>query len=110
MNIMSERFMDLLNKIDPRAVTSGQVLRALRKGLELTLKDVEDITGLKEQNLSALENDRMEMTVHYAGILAAALGVHPTDILFPNGKWEKSDQISAIERKARKFIGKKRAV
>ena len=102
--------MDLLNELDSDALTAGKVLRALRKGVELTLKDVEEITGVKEQNLSALENDRMEMTVHYAEMLAAALGVHPTEILFPNGKWEKTAQISAIERKARKIIDKKRAV
>lgn len=105
---MSKRFIDLLNKFDPEPLTSGRMLRSFRKGLNLTLKDVEEITGVKEQNLSALENDRMDMTAHYAEILAAALGVHPTDILFPNGQWEKSPQITAIERKARKIIEKKR--
>jgi|SRR6185312_1276595 len=107
---MGKKMMDLLNEIEPKNLSSGQVLRALRKGLELTLKDIEEITDIKEQNLSALENDRMAMTVHYAEILAAALGVHPTDILFPNGKWGKSAEISAIERKAKKIITKKRAV
>lgn len=106
---MAKKMIDLLNEIDPKILSCGQVLRALRKGLELTLKDVEEITGIKEQNLSALENDRMSMTAHYSEILAAALGVHPTDILFPNGKWEKSAEISAIEQKAKKIIRKKRA-
>lgn len=107
---MSDRFLDLLNQIDPSALTTGSLLRSLRKGLNLTLKEVEDISGIKEQNLSALENDRMEMSVYYAEVLAAALGVHPTDILFPNGKWEKSSQITAIEKKSKQYLAKKKAV
>lgn len=107
---MSNRFMDLLNELDPSTLTPGRMLRSFRKGLSLTLKEVEEITGVKEQNLSALENDRMEMSVYYAEILAAALGIHPTDILFPNGKWEKSKQVCEVEIKARKILKKKRAI
>ena len=104
---MSKRFMDLLNEIDSSTLTSGRALRAFRKGRNLTLKDVEDVTGIKEQNLSALENDRLEMSVYYAEILAAVLGLHPTDILFPNGQWAKSKQILQIEKRSLELIRRK---
>jgi antitoxin HigA-1 len=53
-----------------------------------TLKDLEDVTGVKESNLSALENDRIEMTSYYAERLGAALGIHPSLLLYPEG-WVK---------------------
>jgi transcriptional regulator with XRE-family HTH domain len=107
---MSKRFMDLLNELDSTPLTSGRLLRAFRKRWGLTLKELEEITEIKEQNLSALENDRMSMTVHYAEILAVALGARPTDLLFPNGKWERPPELAAVERRAKKILSKKKAV
>ena len=42
------------------------------------------------------------MTVHYAEILGAALGVSPATILFPNGEYIKTPEILEIEKRARK--------
>lgn len=106
---MSKNFMNFLNELDPTPLTSGLLLRAFRKRWELTLKELEEITEIKEQNLSALENDRMSMTVHYAEILAVALGVHPTDLLFPNGQWKRPPKLAAVERRAKKILSKKNA-
>lgn len=59
-------------------------------------------------NLSAIENDKVDLTKHYAEILGAALGIHPGSLLFPNGYYEKSKEILAIERKSKTLMDKKK--
>jgi transcriptional regulator with XRE-family HTH domain len=97
---MGDKFLELLSKLDPSELSSGILVRSIRKTLGFTLKEIEEITGIKEQNLSALETSKMDMTKHYAEILGAALGVHPSTILFPNGFYEKSKEAKEIERKS----------
>lgn len=105
---MSRNFKDLLNEIDPSPLTSGKVIRAIRKNFKMTLKEIEQLTGIKEPNLSAIENDRMELTKHYAEILGAALGIHPSSLLFPDGYEIESKELKAIERKAEILRAKKK--
>src|SRR5262249_52503506 len=97
---MSKNFKDLLNELDPSELTSGKLIRSIRKNFDLTLKEVEGLTGIKEPNLSALENDKMELTKKTAEIIAVALGVHPSSLLFPVGFFEKSKELKEIERKS----------
>ncbi|MDX9730497.1 MAG: helix-turn-helix domain-containing protein [Bdellovibrionales bacterium] len=104
---MSKKMMDFLNEFDSKELTSGQLIRSFRTSKRLTLKDMEEITGMKSTNLSAIENDKISLGVHSAELLAAALGLHPTDILFPNGQWAKSKQILRIEKKSSELIKRK---
>ena len=97
-------FKSVLKELNPTTVSSGQIIRALRKSIGFTLKDVESISGIRETHLSAIENDAYELTKKYAEKLAATLGVHPSIILFPEGV-DPSEEIRAIEKKGRKLRG-----
>jgi transcriptional regulator with XRE-family HTH domain len=104
-----KRMIDVLEELSPGPLTSGQVIRALRNSLRFTLKDVEKITGLSEQRLSSLENDRSSLTVKNARKISAALGVNPFTILFPNGPDFKDKEIQKIERLREKLLKEKKA-
>lgn len=97
---------NILQEIDPTEVSSGQIIRAIRKSLGLTLKDVELISGIKGPHLSAIENDAYELTKKYAEKLGASLGVHPAVLLFPEGH-EPSAEIKAIEKRRKKVLAAK---
>jgi transcriptional regulator with XRE-family HTH domain len=99
----NKRMMDVLNNLVPEDATSGEMLRALRKREGLTLEEMEEITGVRDNNLSAIENDRIEMSQHYAEVFAAALDVHPMIFLYPNGKFKKTSELRKIEKRAAKF-------
>lgn len=96
----------ILQEIDPHPVTSGQIIRAFRKSLGFTLKDVEAISGIRETHLSAIENDAYELTKKNAEKLAATLGVQPTILLFPEGV-HPSAEIKAIEKRRKKMLALK---
>lgn len=100
---MGKRMMDVLDELVPQGATPGEMLRALRKREGLTLEVMEKITGIRDNNLSAIENDRIEMSQHYAEVFAAALDVHPMIFLYPNAKFEKSTELLKIEKRAAKF-------
>ena len=100
---MSGKFKKLLDELSPGDAIPGEILRAFRKREGFTLKDMEEITGIRENNLSSIENGHIEMTQHYAEIFAAALDVHPTAFLYPNGHFAKDPHLLAIERKAKKM-------
>ena len=99
----------VLNEVDPRVLTPGDVIRAARNNFNITQDQVCEITGLKKSNLSNLENNKIDFTVHYAEILGAALGLHPSAILFPNGHYGKSKKIKEIEKKAQVLLHKVRS-
>jgi len=104
---MSGRNMrDILNEIDSSPPTPGKTLRAFRKNFGITLKDLEEVTGIKESNLSALENDRVEMTSYYAERLGAALGIHPSLFLYPEGWVKVTPELADIEKRAKKLFKK----
>lgn len=90
----------LIGELRTQESTSGSVARAFRKKLGLTLREVEEITGIKESNLSALENDKHEMTKRTAEILGAVYGVHAYVFLFPNAKGTKDKRLAQIARRA----------
>lgn len=103
---MGKRMMDVLNKLAPKDSTPGQMLRALRKRDGLTLEDMRKITKIQTSNLSAIENDRIQMTQHYAEIFAVALNVHPSLFLYPNGTFAKNSQLLEIAERRAKVLKK----
>jgi transcriptional regulator with XRE-family HTH domain len=107
---MAKLMREILNEIDPKPTTAGDLIRSARKRFDLTQDEVCKLTNLKRENLSALENGRVEMSVHYAEIFGALFGLHPASILFPNGESEKTDELINIEKRAREFLKKKKAV
>jgi transcriptional regulator with XRE-family HTH domain len=105
---MTSNFMDLLNSLDLQKTTSGSLVRAIRTNFGFTLKDIESITGIQESNLSAIENDRMELTKKKAEEIGIALGIHPGSLLFPNGYFEKTQHLIEIEEKAAQVMQEKK--
>jgi transcriptional regulator with XRE-family HTH domain len=99
---------ELLNELGVEATTPNESVRLFRKGLGMTLKEVEEVTGIRESHLSAIENGKIEMTQHYAEVFAAAFGLHPTAFLYPRGEFKKSKDLMTIERKAKKYIERAR--
>ena len=103
---MSKSFRDFLKELDPTPASPGKTARAFRKNFGFTLKDVEDITNIKEANLSALENEKIEMTSFYAEKLAALFGVHPSVILYPTGWRRVNEELATISTRAQERIKK----
>ena len=89
-------------------VTPGRVIRAFRNSFKITLQELEDLTGIKKSNISAIENDKVEIGVRRAVLLAAALGIGPEDLLFPNG-YEASyaKEVKTVRDATEKYLAKK---
>ena len=94
-------FKKLLQELGASEATPNETVR---KGLGMTLKEVEEVTGIRESHLSAIENGKIEMTQHYAEVFAVTFALHPTAFLYPNGEFKKSRELQAIENKAKKYI------
>jgi DNA-binding XRE family transcriptional regulator len=100
-------FGKLLDSLVKGEATPGLLVRAFRKREGFTQRDMEAITGVRGSTLSALENDRIAMTQRYAEIFAAALDVHPTAFLYPNGQFKKGSEILRIEKKRAQLLKRK---
>ena len=98
----------LLEEFGAGEATPNETVRTFRKGLGMTLKEVEDVTGIREPHLSAIENGKIEVTQHYAEVFAAAFGLHPTAFLYPGGEFKKSKELDAIAKRAKKYIERAR--
>lgn len=101
---MAKSMLDFLDENRDKKSTSGSIVKAFRKKLNLTQKDLEEITKISETHISAIEHNKIELGVKRAEMLAAVFGLHPSTLLFPNGKWEKSKEIIAIEKRASKYL------
>lgn len=96
-------FMDLLNELDETPTTTGQLIRAFCKSFGITQRNIAELTGIKEPNVSAICNDKLSLTVENAKKIGAVLGVHPSVILFPETSYKKTKEIKEIEKKAKKL-------
>ena len=81
--------MKIINKSEfvnarPHAeLSSGEGIRMLRELKGWTQEDLADRSGVSPTNLSLLENDRVDIGKKRALQIAAAFGVHPATIMFP---------------------------
>lgn len=67
-----------------RKIAPGEMLRTLRELQNLTQQELADQTGLSQSNVSAMENNVSQIGRDRALVLAKALHVHPSVILFPD--------------------------
>jgi transcriptional regulator with XRE-family HTH domain len=65
-------------------LTPGKMLKVLRELQSLTQGDLAEKTGISQSNISAIENDIKNLGRERALILAHALRVHPSVLLFPD--------------------------
>ena len=70
-------------KID---VSVGESVRIIRELQELSQNDLSRRTGIPQSTISAIENDRVQLGIERAKVLAKALMCHPTVLVFPG--WE----------------------
>ena len=65
------------------SVSTGEVIRMLRELKEWTQEELARRSGISPTNLSALENDRIDIGKRRAEQLARAFNIHPAIIMFP---------------------------
>ncbi len=74
-------------------VTVGESVRILREFQELSQNDLAKLTGIPQSTISAIENDRIQLGVERAKVLARALHCHPAVLLFPG--WDVEQESAA---------------
>ena len=73
-------------------VSVGESVRIIRELQELSQNQLSQITGIPQATISAIENDRVQLGVERAKVLARALKVHPGVLVFPG--WELPNEIA----------------
>ena len=74
-------------------VSVGESVRIMRELQELSQNELSERTGIPQSTLSAIENDRVNLGVERAKVLARALKCHPAVLVFPG--WESEEQSAA---------------
>jgi transcriptional regulator with XRE-family HTH domain len=67
-------------------VSVGESVKILRELQELSQNGLAGLTGIPQSTISAIENDRIQLGVERAKVLARALACHPAVLVFPG--WE----------------------
>lgn len=74
-------------------VSVGESVRIIRELQELSQNDLSKLTGIPQSTISAIENDRVNLGVERAKLLARALKCHPAVLVFPG--WEIHQESAA---------------
>jgi len=74
-------------------VSVGESVRILRELQEMSQNELSELTGIPQSTISAIENDRVNLGVERAKILARALKCHPAVLVFPG--WDVHQESAA---------------
>ena len=74
-------------------VSVGESVRIIRELQELSQNRLAELTGMPQSTISAIENDRIQLGIERAKVLATALKCHPAVLVFPG--WEIKQQTAA---------------
>ena len=74
-------------------VSVGESVRIMRELQELSQNELSELTGIPQSTISAIENERVNLGVERAKVLARALRCHPAVLVFPG--WDVSDGTAA---------------
>ena len=74
-------------------VSVGESVRIIREMQELSQNQLSQLTGIPQATISAIENNRVQLGVERAKVIARALKVHPGVLVFPG--WELPNEIAA---------------
>ena len=74
-------------------VTVGDSVKIIRELQELSQNELATLTGIPQSTISAIENDRVQLGVERAKVLARALKCHPAVLLFPG--WDIAQENAA---------------
>lgn len=64
-------------------VSVGESVRIIRELQDLSQNDLAAITRIPQSTISGIENDRINLGVERAKVLAKALKCHPAVLVFP---------------------------
>jgi transcriptional regulator with XRE-family HTH domain len=70
-------------------VSVGESIRILRELQEMSQNELAEATGIPQSTISALENDRVNLGVERAKVIARALRCHPAVLVFPGWDIDK---------------------
>jgi len=71
----------------------GDSVRVMRELQELSQNELASISGIPQSTLSAIENDRINLGIERAKVLARALRCHPSVLVFPG--WDVDKESAA---------------
>ena len=74
-------------------VSVGESVRIMRELQELSQNELASISGIPQSTLSAIENDKINLGVERAKVLAKALNCHPAVLVFPG--WDIDEEKAA---------------
>ncbi|MDA0323657.1 MAG: helix-turn-helix transcriptional regulator [Verrucomicrobia bacterium] len=74
-------------------VSVGESVRIIRELQGLSQTELANLTGIPQSTISGIENDRIQIGVERAKVLARALRCHPAVLVFPG--WQIKDQRAA---------------
>ena len=74
-------------------VSVGESVRIIRQLQELSQNQLSEVTGIPQSTISAIENDRINLGVERAKVLARALRCHPAVLVFPG--WDVDEESAA---------------
>ena len=69
-------------------VSIGESVKIMRELQELSQRELAELTGIPQPTISAIENDRINLGVERAKVLARALRCHPAVLVFPGWSTE----------------------
>lgn len=67
-------------------VSVGDSVRIIRELQELSQNQLAELTSIPQSTISAIENNRVNLGIERAKVLARALNCHPAVLVFPG--WE----------------------
>ena len=74
-------------------VSVGESVRIIRELQELSQNQLSELTGIPQSTISAIENDRVNLGVERAKVIAKALKCHPAVLVFPG--WDVDAESAA---------------
>ena len=74
-------------------VSVGESVRIVREFQELSQNELAAESGIPQSTISAIENDRVNLGVERAKVLARVLRVHPSVLVFPG--WDVARESAA---------------
>ena len=92
--IIGESDMKEFRKAKKRVdVSVGESVKIIREFQELSQNELAEISGIPQSTISAIENDRVQLGVERAKVLARALRCHPAVLVFPG--WDVDRESAA---------------
>ena len=70
-------------------VSVGESVKILRELQELSQNELATLTAIPQSTISAIENNRVQLGVERAKVLARALHCHPAVLVFPGWNIEQ---------------------